>query len=586
MMNSVRQWILGGGLIIASLVLASCASSRLEPVSLATRYADLGDCALNDERPSVMTRKALKREVSGPVGAQAKIERSIAAGNDRLEAGASEEAMGHYLAALREADRWMRGATPERWPFLFRMHAYATARLVESLGILESGGVRSRTLSLPGGGKIALKVSETKGEGRVDPYVYQSLEAADRYRLVDFGASSPQAGWGAPFIGWRAASDELDGGAAAFFPEQGLYQALTALVHFRQGGAELAFYDVLLEDGVALEDGREVPLAVDVSSAWARQVDADPYKKAILGMLRPGKMNGVMRLSFTEPFREDRIPVVFVHGLASHGATWDRTINGLLAHPEIREKYQFWLYQYPSGYPFIYPAAELRRTLRDVRQSVDPQRRLPALDNMVLVGHSMGGLISSVQVRRTDDEELHRLLKRPISEMDADASTKERLRDFVAFQPDGHVRRVVFIATPHRGSTIADGWVGRLFARLIELPNDIVSLNFKGMVQELTDTGMSLIDLAPNSVMRLQYYNPALKTLASLPFDDRVAVHTIVGDRGLGNAPHSSDGVVSYTSSFLQAAQSEHVVPSWHSAHRHPEAIAELQRILLDHLQP
>lgn len=117
------------------------------------------------------------------------------------------------------------------------------------------------------------------------------------------------------------------------------------------------------------------------------------------------------------------------------------------------------------------------------------------------------------------------------------------------------------------------------------MPNDIVRFDFGAIVQELTDTGLSLIDLAPNSVERLQYFNPALRTLSGLPIDAGVAVHSIVGDRGVGNAPDSSDGVVSYASSHLKAAESERIVPAWHSAHRHPEAIEELKRILSVHLE-
>ena len=57
-----------------------------------------------------------------------------------------------------------------------------------------------------------------------------------------------------------------------------------------------------------------------------------------------------------------------------------------------------------------------------------------------------------------------------------------------------------------------------------------------------------------------------------------------MGDRGRGDTPNSSDGVVAYWSSHLDGAQSTRIVPSGHSTHQNPEGIAEVRRILLLHL--
>ena len=103
-------------------------------------------------------------------------------------------------------------------------------------------------------------------------------------------------------------------------------------------------------------------------------------------------------------------------------------------------------------------------------------------------------------------------------------------------------------------------------------------------MQDVTDAGISVLDLGPNSIARLQYYHPTLKRLLELPLDPWVTVHTIVGDRGLGNAPESSDGLISYASSHLDEAASEKIVPSWHGVHHHRETIEELRRILGKHL--
>ena len=71
-----------------------------------------------------------------------------------------------------------------------------------------------------------------------------------------------------------------------------------------------------------------------------------------------------------------------------------------------------------------------------------------------------------------------------------------------------------------------------------------------------------------------------MKSIDKFPIAPSVPFHTIEGDRGRGDAPNSSDGVVPYWSSHLEGAQSEIVVPSNHSAHQNPKAIAEVRRIL------
>jgi len=64
----------------------------------------------------------------------------------------------------------------------------------------------------------------------------------------------------------------------------------------------------------------------------------------------------------------------------------------------------------------------------------------------------------------------------------------------------------------------------------------------------------------------------------------RIPYHSIIGDRGRGDTPNSSDGVVPYWSSHLDGAESEQIVPSGHPAHRDPQAIAEMVRILKKHI--
>ena len=86
-----------------------------------------------------------------------------------------------------------------------------------------------------------------------------------------------------------------------------------------------------------------------------------------------------------------------------------------------------------------------------------------------------------------------------------------------------------------------------------------------------------------NSVDSLSPKSRFLQAMNTIPMTPGVPYNTIIGDRGRGDSPNSSDGVVPYWSSHIKGAESEDIVPSNHSAHQNPEAIAEVLRILKAH---
>src|SRR5213595_1763464 len=103
-----------------------------------------------------------------------------------------------------------------------------------------------------------------------------------------------------------------------------------------------------------------------------------------MGALRSAHYEKKTGLYFLQPYDPDRIPVVFVHGLISTPFSWVQTINGLQADPEIRKRYQFWVFAYPTGNPVLYSALRLREELAKV------DKLYPDHKGYVLVGHSMG----------------------------------------------------------------------------------------------------------------------------------------------------------------------------------------------------
>lgn len=147
----------------------------------------------------------------------------------------------------------------------------------------------------------------------------------------------------------------------------------------------------------------------------------------------------------------------------------------------------------------------------------------------------------------------------------------------LVFDHRPEVERLIFISTPHRGSLLASNWIGRPVARLIQTPRFVLeTLN-----AVLTANPAFLrFERIPNSIETLSPTNRFLVVMNRIPITRGIPYHSIIGDRGRGNTPNSSDGVVDYSSSHLPGAQSERIVPSAHSAEFNPEAIAEVRRIL------
>jgi pimeloyl-ACP methyl ester carboxylesterase len=208
---------------------------------------------------------------------------------------------------------------------------------------------------------------------------------------------------------------------------------------------------------------------------------------------------------------------------------------------------------------------------------------------MVVIGHSMGGLLTRSAV--VDSSPLMEyFLEDPkrLSKINKDAA--DAVRSYLEFKPKPYIDRVVFVAVPHRGSAIADNWMGSIGRWLLSLPKTIVQRTvfvarearniLRPDLQTAFDEGQS------SSISGLSEKSPALQGLSRTTVSANIPFHSIIGDRGRGDTPNSSDGVVAYQSSHVDGAQSELIVPADHTAHAHPQALLEIRRILRLHVAP
>jgi hypothetical protein len=275
-------------------------------------------------------------------------------------------------------------------------------------------------------------------------------------------------------------------------------------------------------------------------------------------------------LLMLQPYDANRIPVVLVHGLSSHPRMWRNVINELNADPDLRGRFQFWVYYYPTGWPISYSAMRLREELAALSKIVGPQRE------MVFVGHSMGGLLSRMQVISPGRKLWDTILGDEADKVYATMPADHIVRRSLIFESNPQIGRVVFICVPHRGSGMADMTFAGAFNRLIRVPGRVVSA--------ITDLPEAIVKNRPiTGIAGLSPSNPLFKVLEKTPIE--VPHHSIIGDRGRGDSPNSSDGVVPFSSSHLASAESELIVPGPHGSHDIPETIDELERILQLHLK-
>jgi pimeloyl-ACP methyl ester carboxylesterase len=359
-----------------------------------------------------------------------------------------------------------------------------------------------------------------------------------------------------------------------FAPPRGIAAAVTATLDFHGSDATLALHRPAKQPTASVE-GKVRPLEANFSAPISYyQPPANLLFVGLMGALRAAHYEKKTGLYFLQPYDPDRIPVVFVHGLISTPFTWVETINGLQADPEIRKRYQFWVFAYPTGNPVLYSALRLREELARV------DKLYPNHKGYVLVGHSMGGLLSQAQVTSITRTDWEKTLGALGMQLFATLKPADLVAKATTFKANPRIKRVVFICTPHRGSKMASGGIGGLAIKLISLPADLETT----MKSEIPEETLRKINNGklPNSVSNLKPSAPYLAVLNRESI--QAPYHSIIGNRGKpGPLADSSDGVVPYWSSHLDGAKSECIVPGPHGSCELPQTIAELDRILRLH---
>jgi pimeloyl-ACP methyl ester carboxylesterase len=357
------------------------------------------------------------------------------------------------------------------------------------------------------------------------------------------------------------------------------------------------------ESATVSVDGRDVPVEFETSSSLAASLAESPLwdfelkgffsatftplehvvKTAVVGQKAVTQEAADEGLLFLEPYRPGHIPVVLVHGTASSPARWANLVNELSNERAIGSRYQTWLFLYNTGNPIGYSAGLLRRALERAVDRFDPGGHDPALRQMVVIGHSQGGLLTNLTAVDSGNRFWDQISRVPLDQLQLSDSVRDTLRMSAFFTPEPFVRRVVFLCTPQRGSYLASLSLAGMVSDFVALPSNLTQVVGELVLQNKDKLALRSLARLPTSIDNMTPGNFFIRTLADLPISPGIHAHSIIAVRGDGPLSKESDGVVRYRSAHLDGVDSELVVHSGHSAQDLPATIEEIRRILLLH---
>ena len=431
------------------------------------------------------------------------------------------------------------------------------------------------------GGQINLKFSQPGFPW--DLGEFKEFVLADHFLVRGLSVRNRQRGLGTPLVAVTQVNEQTK-----------LSRSMAATVFLRVEGrladmggdqcrGSLELYSPLVQETVQMR-GLALPLEADTTLPLAYSLN----QSSVWSLGRLQFLSGTEQVPsdvyLTRPYQAGRVPVVFVHGTFSSPVWWAEMINTLLADPLLRERCQFWYFIYNSGNPVPYSAVRLREALTAKIKELDPEGKDPALQQMVVIGHSQGGLLAKLTATDTGDKLWHAINTNRLEDLKISPEQQALIRKYTYYKALPFVKNVVFICTPHRGSYQIGNFLRNIAHRLVALPENLAiqSKELIGLREKLQFP--KEISVSPTSLDGMSPKNPLMLALADIPLAPGVEGHSIIAVEGDGDYHERADGIVSYPSAHVDYVKSEFIVRSFHSCLDKPATIEEVRRILIEYV--
>lgn len=428
-----------------------------------------------------------------------------------------------------------------------------------------------------------LSISLNTDNFPVSLYLVKKFEAADKYSIEGLSIRNRTNGIGLPMVAVISSEESVSGTQTVpltcFFRIQGELEKIGT----SDFNATLELYSSFENTSVNVNNIK-IPLETDTTTHLAYRLSDEQIWSYGSEMFLGNLQDVPNKLILFQPYDPKKIPVVFVHGTFSSPVWWAEMINSLNGDPTIGNKYQFWYFFYNSSKPVSMSAADLRSKLRKTYEKLNPENKPGPIQDMVIIGHSQGGLLTKLTAIDTKDKLLKAVIKDDLDKINVDKETKAIIKNNLVIEHLPFLKRVVFISTPHRGSFLSKSYVRNLVRDLVTLPQTLIkqSMNIYGFLSD----GFKHLwgGKVPTSIDSMSPNNPGLNMVADMPLAEGIKGHSIIAIDGDENPPNGNDGVVEYKSAHLEGMESEFIVRSGHSCQDKPETIEEVRRILLKHL--
>lgn len=338
--------------------------------------------------------------------------------------------------------------------------------------------------------------------------------------------------------------------------------------------------------------GKEYPLFANFSSGYANWLSENQFRGVALAQMLDKDKVRLPELYLLEPYNPNKKVIIMIHGLASSPSTWVNLTNSLFADPVLRDNYQAWQIFYATNLPILENRYQIQKLINDTFAKYDPKGEHKASQNATLIGHSMGAVIGRLML--SDDDLRGAVLANQQGTMTLKAQDEAVLAQRGALSALPQVDTAVFVSAPFRGTDYADRWFTRALRRVVQLPTGLT----KSLKTALDSDEIGLADglvgglYLQNGASQLSDKSTFMSLTKDVKINQNVRYHSIMANntsftiKDTGTvSEHISDGIVPYSSSHLDGADSEIVIDGGHSIHENPKTVVHLRKILHEKLQ-